>query len=101
MTKPIVSAAWLFSNLEDPNLIILDASFKENQSNVKTDLKNIQIKGTRFFGIKNTFSDTSNPLPNTIPSPEQFELEARKLGINKNSSLVIYDNLGIYSSPRA
>ncbi|SFF37991.1 sulfurtransferase [Flavobacterium xueshanense] len=101
MTKPIVSAAWLFSNLEDPNLIILDASFKENQSNVKTDLKNIQIKGTRFFDIKNTFSDTSNPLPNTIPSPEQFELEARKLGINKNSSLIIYDNLGIYSSPRA
>ena len=101
MTKPIVSVAWLFSNLEDPNVIILDASFKENQSNVKTELVNIQIKGARFFDIKNNFSDTSNPLPNTIPSPEQFELEARKLGINKNSCLVIYDNLGIYSSPRA
>ena len=92
MTKPIVSAAWLFSNIEDPNLIILDASFKEKQSNTKTDLENIQIKGARFFDIKNTFSDASSPLPNTIPSPEQFELEARKLGINKNSFLVIYDN---------
>ena len=101
MTKPIVSAAWLFSNLEDPNLIILDASFKENQSNVKTDLENIQIKGARFFDIKNTFSDISNPLPNTVPSLEQFIFEVRKLGVNKNSSIVVYDNLGLYSSPRA
>lgn len=101
MIQPIVSAAWLHSNLEDLNLIILDASFKENQSNIKIDLENIQIKGARFFDIKNTFSDTTNPLPNTIPSLEQFELEARKLGINKNSIVVIYDNLGIYSSPRA
>ncbi|MFV8442576.1 sulfurtransferase [Flavobacterium sp. LB2P44] len=101
MRQPIVSTAWLHSNLKDPNLIILDASFRENQSNIKTDLENIQIKGARFFDIKNTFSDTTNPLPNTIPSPEQFELQARKLDINKNSILIIYDNLGIYSSPRA
>lgn len=101
MTQPILSTAWLHSNLENPNLIILDASFKENNSNLKTEIGNIQIKGARFFDIKNTFSDTTNPLPNTIPSPEQFELEARKLGINKNSIIVIYDNLGIYSSPRA
>jgi thiosulfate/3-mercaptopyruvate sulfurtransferase len=101
MTEPIVNVEWLEANLKDPNLIILDASFKENQSNIKTDLENIQIKGARFFDIKNTFSDTNNPLPNTVQSPEQFEFEAKKLGINKNSIVVIYDNLGIYSSPRA
>jgi thiosulfate/3-mercaptopyruvate sulfurtransferase len=101
MKEPIVNVAWLEANLKDSNLIILDASFKENQSNIKTDLENIQIKGARFFDIKNTFSDNNNTLPNTVPSPEQFEFEARKLGINKNSTIVVYDNLGIYSSPRA
>ena len=101
MTQPIVSVAWLHNNIKDLNLVILDASFKDNQSEIKTELGNIQIKGARFFDIKNTFSDPANPLPNTIPSAEQFELEARKLGINKNSVVVIYDNLGIYSSPRA
>ncbi|RBN50938.1 sulfurtransferase [Flavobacterium psychrolimnae] len=101
MTEPIVNAAWLQANLKNPNLILLDASFKENQSNIKTDLENIQIKGARFFDIKNTFSDNNNTLPNTIPSPEKFEFEAKKLGINKNSTIVVYDNLGIYSSPRA
>lgn len=101
MTEPIVSVAWLQANLKNPNVIILDASLKENQSNLKTGLENIQIKGARFFDIKNTFSDTANPLPNTLPSPKQFETEAKKLGINKNSTIVVYDNLGIYSSPRA
>ena len=101
MKEPIVSVAWLHTNLKDATLIILDASFKENQSNLKTDLENLQIKGTRFFDIKNTFSDTTNPLPNSMPSPQQFEFEAKKLGINKNSIIVVYDNLGIYSSPRA
>lgn len=101
MTQPIVSAAWLQNNLVNPNLIILDASFKENQSNIKTDSENIQIKGARYFDIKHTFSDTTNSLPNTLPSLNQFEIEAKKLGINKNSIVVIYDNLGIYSSPRA
>jgi|GWRWMinimDraft_12_1066020.scaffolds.fasta_scaffold02022_4 thiosulfate/3-mercaptopyruvate sulfurtransferase len=101
MTEPIVSVAWLQANLKNPNVIILDASLKENQSNLKTGLENIQIKGARFFDIKNTFSDTVNPLPNTLPSPKQFEIEAKKLGINKNSTIVVYDSLGIYSSPRA
>ena len=101
MTEPIVNAAWLQANLKNPTLILLDASLKENQSNIKTDLENIHIKGARYFDIKNMFSDNNNTLPNTIPNPEQFQAEARKLGINKNSIVVIYDNLGIYSSPRA
>lgn len=101
MTEPIVSVAWLHTNLKDPNLIILDASLKENLSNLKTGLENIHIKDARFFDIKHTFSDTVNPLPNTLPSPKQFEIEAQKLGINNNSTIVVYDNLGIYSSPRA
>lgn len=101
MTAPIVSTIWLHTHLEEPNLVILDASLKDNQSSLKTDIENIQIKGSRFFDIKNTFSETNNPLPNTLPSPEKFEEEARKLGINKNSIIVVYDTLGIYSSPRA
>ncbi|MFV8372843.1 sulfurtransferase [Flavobacterium sp. LB2P74] len=101
MKEPIVSVAWLHTNLEDPNVIILDASLKENHSNLKTGLENIQIKGARYFDIKHTFSDRATPLPNTLPSPKQFEIEARKLGINKSSVIVVYDTLGIYSSPRA
>jgi thiosulfate/3-mercaptopyruvate sulfurtransferase len=101
MTTPLVTSTWLNINFDNPNLIILDASLKENQSSLKTDLANLQIKEARFFDIKETFSDTNSVLPNTLPSPEKFEIEAQKLGINKDSTIVIYDHLGIYSSPRA
>lgn len=94
MKNTIVSAKWLYEHLEDPNLIILEARLDQNQ------IKDIQIVGSRLFDIKNTFSDTSNPLPNTFPSVEQFIVESQKLGINNNSFIVVYDTTGIYSSPR-
>jgi thiosulfate/3-mercaptopyruvate sulfurtransferase len=99
MTKPIVSSQWLFENLNNPNLIILDASQKAITSD--NEIKNrLQIAGSRFFDLKNNFSDSSSDLPNTLPNTAQFELESQKLGINSSSIIVVYDNLGIYSSPR-
>ncbi|MGB5227220.1 MAG: sulfurtransferase [Eudoraea sp.] len=96
MTEPIVSSIWLYNNLEDPDLIVLDASPKIG----KTDFKNIGIKGARKFDLQNEFSDTSSELPNTLPSPKQFENSCKKLGITNSSKIVVYDNLGIYISPR-
>ncbi len=100
MTSTIVSVEWLYKNQDLPNLIILDASLKENQAKAITDFDNLRIPKARFFDLKTAFSDQNNPLPNSLPSPSQFEQEASKLGISKNSILVVYDNLGIYSSPR-
>jgi thiosulfate/3-mercaptopyruvate sulfurtransferase len=101
MKKPIVSTSWLKVHLDDADLIVLDASQQVNQANVESQFQDIQIKGARYFDIKNDFSDTTNPLPNTLPNPEAFAKAARKMGINNDSKIVIYDSLGMYSSPRA
>ena len=98
--NPIVSAAWLFEKLENPNLVILDASPRENKSNLIPEFTNIQIKGARKFDMEMVFLDKENPIPNMIPNHKVFEAECRKLGINKNSFIVVYDNLGVYTSPR-
>ena len=66
----------------------------------KTDFENIGIRGARHFDLKNEFNDVSSKLPNTLPGPKQFENSCRKLGINNSSKIVVYDNLGIYLSPR-
>ncbi|UQD57508.1 sulfurtransferase [Flavobacterium sp. K5-23] len=100
MKKPIVSVSWLKEHLDDADLIILDATQKVNQAKVESQFDGLQIKGARFFDIKNDFSDTTNPLPNTLPNADDFAKAARKLGINKDSKIVVYDSLGIYSSPR-
>ena len=66
----------------------------------KSEFKDLTIPSARYFDLKANFSDRNSHFPNTIPTKEQFELECRKLGINTSSEIVIFDNLGIYSSPR-
>lgn len=100
ISSPIVSVAWLQNHLDHPNLVVLNATIpkvtgKDNNSNES------QIPSTRFFDLKNKFSEVSAPFPTTFPSEKQFETEAQNLGINKNSVIVVYDDKGIYSSPRA
>lgn len=100
MTNQIVSVHWLKENLQDENLIILDASPISTVGNKVSSHQGQHIKNSRLFKIKENFVDKESPFPNTVPSPEQFEEQCRLLGINKNSSIVVYDNLGIYTSPR-
>ncbi|TWO32944.1 sulfurtransferase [Seonamhaeicola sediminis] len=95
LKKPLVSVTWLYQNLEAENLIVLDATINKHY-----DAKQAQIPKARFFDIKNKFSDVSGAFPSTFPSQEQFQEEARNLGINNNSAIVVYDDKGIYSSAR-
>lgn len=99
--NPIVSVEWLSKNLDIPNLVILDASPEKNASNLVPTYKDIQIKDARIFDMETVFFDKESALPNMMPSPEVFSEECRNLGINSDSIIVVYDNLGIYTSPRA
>ncbi len=100
MKKTIISVEGLHNQLNNPNLIILDCSLEEKKSIVDKSFLNKCIKGARYFDLEGVFSDKSTPLPNTLVSPLTFQIEARRLGINESSFIVVYDNLGIYSSPR-
>lgn len=99
--EAIVSVNWLNEHLEDDDLIILDASLSKNQASLSSHYVNKKIKGARKFDLETTFSDLENPLPKALPSVVNFEAACRALGVCKNSKIVIYDNLGLYSSPRA
>lgn len=94
--SPLVSVEWLQCHLDVPNLIVLDATINKviNTSSAK-------IPNARFFDIKQKFSDLSSTFPSTLPSAEQFQKEARALGINRDSAIIVYDDKGVYSSARA
>jgi len=100
MYKPLITSLWLLENLNHPDIIILDASQKAITSSKVNPNDNLGIKGARYFDLKNKFSDKGADLPNTFPNAAQFESECQKLGINESSLIVVYDNQGIYSSPR-
>ena len=99
--EPLVSVDWLTNNMEAENLVILDATMPKVTSTENTfETENIQIPNARYLDIKNVFSDTSALFPNTMLSAEKFQEQTRLLGIQKNSAIVVYDTLGIYTSPR-
>ena len=96
LNTQLVSVEWLNKATNVSNLILLDATI-----NKEIDSNSIRIPKARFFDIKQKFSDVSAAFPSTVPSKEQFQEEARVLGINTDSVVVIYDDKGIYSSARA
>ncbi|MFK5983522.1 MAG: sulfurtransferase [Flavobacteriaceae bacterium] len=98
--KPLVTVDWLSENFNTPNLVVLDVSLESNVANIEVEFPNLQIEGARYFDLKGKFSDLENPLPNTLPNSDAFALECRKLGINNDCIIVVYDNMGIYASPR-
>ncbi len=101
LPSSLVSAHWLNGNKNDENLIILDASIKKVTGKGNKEPSNMGISDSRFFDIENKFSDQDSRFPNTFPSEERFQKEARNLGIDSKNAIVIYDDKGIYSSPRA
>lgn len=96
----IVEVTWLKKELNNPDLVILDASPATNKSGLVPNYPNLQLPNARTFDTENTFVDTESNIPNMFPSEEKFQEEARKLGINSSSIIVVYDNLGVYMSPR-
>lgn len=97
----LVSTEWLNQNLGNKDLIVLDATLAKPKAAGEIPHQGLQIPGTQFFDIDGAFSDHSIDLPHMMCDPAQFQNEARKLGINQNSTVVVYDNHGVYSSPRA
>jgi len=95
LTTPIVSDEWLNKHLHADNMVVLDGTI-----NKEFDALQQQIPSARLFDIKNKFSDSSNEFPSAFPSAEQFQKEARALGINDDSAIIVTDDKGIYSSAR-
>lgn len=97
---PLVTATWLHQNLQTQDLILLDASVPATAEGKPSTINPCTIPGARFFDLKKKFSDLEAPFPNTLPSQTQFERESRALGINTDSKIIVFDNMGVYASPR-
>ena len=83
------------------NLVILDATMKKkpNGDPIETPLE--KIPNALAFDFDTQICDKNSELPHMLPALEEFEQAAKSLGINTNSTVVVYDAMGIFSSPRA
>ena len=91
--KVTVSTTWLHQHLGGKGMVILDASQKIPDP--------FTIPDAVHFDLKNDFSNLGSNLPNMLPTSHQFQTKCRDLGIDQSSTIIIFDNEGVYYSPRA
>ena len=98
---PLVSTDWLADHLDDPNVRVIDASYK--MPGVlplpKDDYLASHIPGAVFFDV-DAVSDHSSPLPHMFPDAGQFGRDVGALGVGNDNMVVIYDAGGWVAAPR-
>ena len=102
MNSPLVSTDWLNANVECSDLFILDVRMSKiiGKEPIVYDQLHT-IPNSYKVSIENDLSDLNSSTTHSFPSAEQVHRLAEQLGFNLQSTLIIYDNQGIYSAPRA
>lgn len=96
--EPLISAEWLYENLDNPNLVILDATVLvevDEQGEMQTlsgrpNYNNSHIPGAIFADLMGDLSEQDSELTFVLPSPEQFATAMGRLGVGNDSTVVIY-----------
>ncbi len=105
LPSPLVRVQWLADAIASAstNLVVLDASWHmpAAQRDGEAEWQQARIHGSRFFDFDRRICDHDSTLPHMMPDAALFTSEAQRLGIDKDSVVVIYDSLGIQTSPRA
>ena len=100
----LVDVDWLFRHLADENLVVLDASVPPvvpGFASYNCENKFTAIAGARRFDYDQQVCKPNSALPHMMPSAVLFQEKVRALGINNEDTLVVYDDVGLYASPRA
>ncbi|HTF65964.1 MAG TPA: 3-mercaptopyruvate sulfurtransferase [Edaphobacter sp.] len=102
--NPLVSVSWLAERLNDPQTVVLDATLPPVGVVPPVDTRGRylerHIPGAVFFDI-DELSDHSTPLPHMLPSEEEFSRKMADLGVGNDMTLVVYEQTGVFSAPRA
>ncbi|MBI4922625.1 MAG: 3-mercaptopyruvate sulfurtransferase [Devosia nanyangense] len=101
MDNPFVTTGWLAAHLDDPNLVVIDASWFLPTANRKPHEEYLagHIPGAVYFDIDG-IADKSIDLPHMLLPPDEFARQVGALGIGDGMTIVIYDEAGLFSAPR-
>ena len=102
MPNTLVSVDWLHDHFNDPNVIVLDASYHLPTAKRDPDDEFIEqhIPGALLFDIEE-ISDHEASLPHMLPTSEQFDEAMQDLGVGAGMQVVVYDSVGLFSAARA
>ena len=97
----VVSTDWLAAHLDDSAVRVVDGtSFLPNvPRDARAEFEVKHIPGAVLIDIEEV-SDHGNPLPHMLPSAEQFAEQVAMLGIGDAHRVIVYDSMGVRTSPR-
>ncbi len=101
MENPFVTTEWLAAHLNDPQIVVIDGSWHMPNAirNAQAEYLAGHIPGAVFFDIDGV-ADTASKLPHMLPTPAEFARMVGALGISETMTIVVYDELGLFSAPR-
>ncbi|MBB3475681.1 3-mercaptopyruvate sulfurtransferase [Sphingomonas sp. BK345] len=102
---PLVSATWLADQLGAPDLRVLDASYDallpgEPPRDHAAEYRAGHVPGALYMDLAG-FSDAASDLPSTMPGAAQFAERAARLGIDRATRIVLYDDAPHHTAARA
>ena len=99
---PLVHADWLRAACEQPDVVVLDASWHmpATRRDGGAEFELGHIPGAAFFSIDG-IADPASPLPHMVPTPEAFATAVGNLGVGTGDHVVCYASDGIGTAPRA
>jgi thiosulfate/3-mercaptopyruvate sulfurtransferase len=100
ISSPVVSTQWLADHLGASKLVVLDATvlvasapYSGYVSGHEQYILTGHIPGAQFADVLETFSDPDGKFPFTKPKRGQFEDAVSALGIDNETTVVVYDSV--------
>ncbi len=101
----VVSSDWLAARLgqngSDWSLQVLDGSWYLPGAGRDPlgEYTASHLDGAQFFDLSQ-IHETQGLTPNMLPPPTRFQRNVRRLGINREATIIVYDGAGLFSSAR-
>ncbi|MDO5720221.1 MAG: sulfurtransferase [Actinomycetaceae bacterium] len=89
----LISVSDLARIYRDDTTVVLDATMGATSTDP-------HIPGAQIAAIEGPWSDEESPWPHTRPDRDALEYELRRLGINADSRVIVYEHDGLFSAPR-
>lgn len=98
----LASTDWLADALGAGDLVVLDASshLPAVGRDARAEFETGHIPGARFLDL-GSLKDAGSPVPNALPTAEQFVARMRELGVTLADRVVLYDDSAVRTAARA
>jgi len=100
-SRRLVSTQWLAERLGAAGVAIVDGSYFLPAANrdARAEYRAAHIPSAVFFDIDD-IADHGSSLPHMLPTAPAFAAAVGGLGLADDMTIVVYDSVGLFSSPR-